>query len=397
MNRLNSVDINTILGRNFDFFREDLLGNFELLEESFRGTRVLIIGGGGSIGRAIAKSLLDFEIKTLFLVDLSENSLVEITRTLRSDREINFFFDTFAVDALDDSFSAFLDHNGPFDFVFNLAAIKHVRSDKDIYSVLRMFKTNIELPAKLAEHDQVGKLFCVSTDKAANPANLMGASKRLMEMRLCALHSRCDITFARFANVAFSDGSLLDGFCKRLSELQPLCFPNNIKRYFVSDRDAATICLLSSVLGQDRDIMFPVMDATLDSYDFRFLAESFLGHMGLTPRYCESEKEARAQMLKISRNWGKEWPCFAFHSDTDGEKGIEEFYTLAEKPNFDRFSKIGVLTLGFEAELDKLKYQHLMNNMNNLTLSISEIRSVVSELVPDYIPIITGRNLNDRM
>ncbi|MDC0379690.1 polysaccharide biosynthesis protein, partial [Litorivicinus sp.] len=276
-------------------------------------------------------------------------------------------------------------------------SLRNVRSDKDIYSVLRMFKTNIELPAKLAEHDQVGKLFCVSTDKAANPANLMGASKRLMEMRLCALHSRCDITFARFANVAFSDGSLLDGFCKRLSELQPLCFPNNIKRYFVSDRDAATICLLSSVLGQDRDIMFPVMDATLDSYDFRFLAESFLGHMGLTPRYCESEKEARAQMLKISRNWGKEWPCFAFHSDTDGEKGIEEFYTLAEKPNFDRFSKIGVLTLGFEAELDKLKYQHLMNNMNNLTLSISEIRSVVSELVPDYIPIITGRNLNDRM
>lgn len=335
----------SLVGRTESLFGEDIARYGGQLDELVRGGRFLVIGGAGSIGGAVVRELFARKPRALHVVDLSENELAELVRDIRSSLGyIDGDFRTFAIDCGSVEFEAMIADCGPYDYVLNFSALKHVRSEKDPYTLMRLIQVNIintDSAARLAAGLSAKKYFCVSTDKASNPVSMMGASKRIMEMFLMRRAEEIPVSTARFANVAFSNGSLPDSWTRRIRYHQPLAAPDDVRRYFVTASEGAILCLLSTFFGNNRDIFFPRDSQKLPMVKFSDIARRYLQRLGYEPFECTSEDEARRRAAELIPQ--RKWPCYFFTSDTTGEKDYEEFYTDEEKVDWGRFSDIGVI------------------------------------------------------
>ena len=352
------MDLLSLIGRDSELFSSDIVSHEDALKIIIQKSRFLIIGGAGTIGQSVTREIFKRDPKILHVVDISENNMVELVRDLRSTEGYGSGeFKTFAIDCGSLEFEALVNDQGPYDFVFNLSALKHVRSEKDPFTLMRMIIVNVFNTLKtLRMSREMGakKYFCVSTDKAANPVNMMGASKRIMEMFLMRESLTQDISMARFANVAFSDGSLLHGFNQRFLKRQPFSAPNDVRRYFVTQQESGELCLLSGLLGENRDIFFPKLSEKLHLITFSEIAKSYLKERGYKPYECQSENEARDKAEELIAK--KYWPCYFFTSDTTGEKDFEEFFTDKEDLDMNRFETVGVIKnqpIFDEAKLDE--------------------------------------------
>ena len=395
------MDYLSLIGRNEALFQEDLINQRNELTSLVSNSKFLVVGGAGSIGQAVVKEIFKRDPKTLHVVDVSENNMVELVRDIRST--IGYGkgdFKTFAIDCGGCEFEALLKTEGPYDYIFNLSALKHVRSEKDPFTLMRMLTVNVFNTIKtlrLAKEMDAKKYFCVSTDKAANPVNMMGASKRIMEMFLMRESIEQDISMARFANVAFSDGSLLHGFNQRFAKNQPISAPSDVRRYFVTPQESGELCLLSGMLGSNRDIFFPKLSEKLHLITFSEIAVKYLIERGYEPFECKSEDEARDRAKELIAN--KKWPCYFFKSDTTGEKDFEEFFTDNEDLDLGRFSSIGVIQN--KAVFDNNKLDSFMNGINNLRdktdWSKDDIVKLYYEILPEFAHKETGKYLDQRM
>ena len=392
-------EILSLIGRSNRLFASDIEKNSTLIAELIENHRFLVIGGAGSIGQAVVKEIFKRKPKALHVVDLSENNMVELVRDLRSSiGYIDGDFRTFSIDCGSSIFKAFLDSHGPYDYVLNLSALKHVRSEKDPFTLMRLIEVNIlnTLDTIDLTKSSLKKYFCVSTDKAANPANMMGASKRIMEMFLVEKSKEVDISTARFANVAFSDGSLPHGFNLRLQQKQPLSAPSDILRYFVTSQEAGELCLMSCLLGENSDIFFPNNEQLVPT-SFSDIAIRLLESRGFEPVICESEEEARRQVDELARK--NKWPCFFSASDTTGEKPCEEFFTESEIVDLNRFEDIGVVGNTHHSESPVLG--EFLNSIEDIReagrWSKADIVSLFTEVLPDFIHNDTGKYLDEKM
>jgi FlaA1/EpsC-like NDP-sugar epimerase len=364
-------------------------------------SRFLVIGGSGSIGQAVAREIFKRDPRKLHVVDISENNMVELVRDLRSTVGYgNGEFKTFALDCGCVEFEALMKNEGPYDYVFNLSALKHVRSEKDPYTLMRMIMVNVFNTIKtlrLAKALGAKKYFCVSTDKAANPVNMMGASKRIMEMFLMRESLTQKISMARFANVAFSDGSLLHGFNQRFAKKQPFSAPNDVRRYFATPQESGELCLLSGLFGNNRDIFFPKLSEKLHLITFSEIAVRYLRERGYEPYECESEDEARDRSEELIAN--KQWPCYFFKSDTTGEKDFEEFFTDNEDLDMERFETVGVIKN--QPDFDEAKLDDFMDGIEALrkkgTWVKDDIVKLYFGLLPEFAHKETGKYLDQRM
>ncbi|MBI9107222.1 MAG: UDP-N-acetylglucosamine 4,6-dehydratase [Spirochaetales bacterium] len=391
----------TLIGRTSSLLDEDVLNNAEILKREAAKSRFLVIGGAGSIGQAVVKEIFGRNPKTLHVVDISENNLVELVRDIRSSMGyIDGDFRTFALDCGSRSFEAFFKNEGAYDYVFNLSALKHVRSEKDPYTLMRMVNVNILNTIKtmrMAAESGACKYFCVSTDKAANPVNMMGASKRIMEMFLMRDGEQLPISTARFANVAFSDGSLLHGFNQRLLKDQPLAAPSDVRRYFVTAGEAGQLCLLSGILGENRDIFFPKLSSALNLVTFSSIAEKYLLQRGYEPVICGTEDEARLRVHELkSRN---QWPCYFFKSDTTGEKDFEEFFTENEDIDLQRFNSLGVVknSLTYNPQILQNFLESIQNMKDDGLWSRNDLIRLFNSIIPNFNHKETGKFLDGRM
>jgi UDP-N-acetylglucosamine 4,6-dehydratase len=390
-----------LIGRDSELFEDDIKKYDDELKSIVSSSSFLVIGGAGSIGQAVTKEIFKRNPKKLHVVDISENNMVELVRDVRSSiGYIDGEFATFALDIGSIEYDAFIKSDGKYDYVLNLSALKHVRSEKDPYTLMRMIEVNIENTDKtIGQSLQNGakKYFCVSTDKAANPVNMMGASKRIMEMYLMRRSLQMPISTARFANVAFSDGSLLHGFNLRIQKRQPLSAPNDIKRYFVTPKESGELCLMSCLLGKNRDIFFPKLSEKLHLITFADIAVKYLEKLGYEPYLCKTEEEAR-ELSKTLPDEGK-WPCYFFSSDTTGEKDFEEFFTDKEILDMDRFENLGVIKNEAEFDNEKLEiFTTQINEMKNKKEWTKEqIVELFFEMIPDFGHKETGKYLDGRM
>lgn len=395
------MEVGHILGRNTNLFTEDYKMLLPKMAQEVQKAKFLVIGGAGSIGQAVVLEILKLAPKILHVVDISENELVELVRVVRSSMDdVGGEFKTFCLDFGGPEFGALLKSEKNYDYIFNLSALKHVRSERDPYTLMRMVKVNIlntVNSVKLAREVGASNYFCVSTDKAANPANMMGASKKIMEMFLNRESLYQHITMARFANVAFSNGSLLHGFLKRFEKLQPLSAPNDIERYFIKPEEAGQLCLLSGLTGENMDIYFPKLDVDVDQHKFSDLAVRFLEEKGYEPFVCGSEQEARdlaAEYIPKGR-----WPCYFFSSTTSGEKKYEEFFTPSEVVNFSRFETIGVIKNTTKVSEDVLDYfsAKIHSLLREGSWSKSDLLELFESTVQSFDHIETGTNLDQKM
>lgn len=390
-----------LIGRDFQLFENDILDNEDYLLKQLANARCLVIGGGGSIGRAVTFEIFKRNPKTLHVVDLSENNLVELVREIRSTigySEVDFR--TYAVDCGSIEFEVLFAAEGPYDYIFNLSALKHVRSEKDPFTLMRMIQVNILNSIKLVrilEANSSTRYFCVSTDKAANPVNMMGASKRIMEMFLMRESLTHPLTMARFANVAFSDGSLLHGFKQRFARMQPISAPRDVRRYFVTHQEAGELCLLAAVMGENRDIFFPKLDENLHLITFSEIAKKYLAALGYEAYECETEEEARKRCGELIAKG--QWPCYFFESDTTGEKDYEEFFTGEEDLDLKRFRSIGIIKNPAIFDEDKLnEFENVINKLiENRYWTKEQIVNLFYKIIPDFSHLETGRYLDSRM
>ncbi|MEJ6066177.1 UDP-N-acetylglucosamine 4,6-dehydratase [Psychrobacter sp. 16-Bac2893] len=391
----------SLIGREKELFTTDIQDKQQELHDIVSTSRFLVLGGAGSIGQAVVKEIFKRNPQKLHVVDISENNLVELVRDIRSSfGYINGDFQTFALDIGSIEYDAFFKADGQFDYVLNLSALKHVRSEKDPYTLMRMIDVNIFNTDKTLQQSintGIKKYFCVSTDKAANPVNMMGASKRIMEMFLMRRSLEVDISTARFANVAFSDGSLLHGFNQRLEKRQPIVAPNDIKRYFVTPQESGELCLMSCIFGENRDIFFPKLSANLHLISFADIAIKYLEQKGFEPVLCDSEDEAR-ELAKILPQQGK-WPCLFTGSDTTGEKDFEEFFTDAEVLDMQRFSNLGVIKNKpvFNAELLAEFEDNIGSMKAELAWDKEAIIDLFFKMLPDFGHKETGKYLDGKM
>ena len=391
----------SLIGRDSELFEDDIKTHEKELSKIVSNSTFLVIGGAGSIGQAVTKEIFRRNPKKLHVVDISENNMVELVRDIRSSLGyIDGEFATYALDIGSIEYDAFIKADGKYDYVLNLSALKHVRSEKDPFTLMRMIEVNIENTDKtLLQSIENGtkKYFCVSTDKAANPVNMMGASKRIMEMFLMRRSLDMAISTARFANVAFSDGSLLHGFNQRIQKRQPLSAPSDVRRYFVTPKESGELCLMSCLLGENRDIFFPKLSDKLHLITFADIAVKYLKNIGYEPYLCKSEDEAR-ELAKTLPDQGK-WPCYFFKSDTTGEKDFEEFFTDAETLDMDRFENLGVIKN--EANFDVEKLTHFEGVISDLKAkrewSKEEIVKLFFYMIPDFGHKETGKYLDGRM
>ena len=398
-----SIDDQTLglIGRGSGLFEKDISFLDSQLIKEVKKSNFLVIGGAGSIGQSVTKEIFKRNPKKLHVVDISENNMVELVRDIRSTLGyIEGDFKTFAIDCGGIEFEALIDSEGPYDFIFNLSALKHVRSEKDPFTLMRMLSVNILNTIKtfkLARDHGAKKYFCVSTDKAANPVNMMGASKRIMEMFLMRESQTMELSMARFANVAFSDGSLLHGFNQRILKKQPLSAPSDVRRYFVTPKESGELCLMSGLLGDNRNIFFPKLNEQLDLITFSDIAERYLRDLGFEPHHCKSEKEARESAIGLIAI--KKWPCYFFKSDTTGEKDFEEFYTDSEDLDMDQFESVGVIKN--EPLYDGEKLDHFLLKVEELKTNgrwnKNDIVDLFFELLPEFAHKETGKYLDGRM
>ena len=391
-----------VTGRRSSLFGDDLAVHESQLRAGIEGKSVLVIGGAGTIGSSFIRALLPFHPARLVVVDISENGLTELTRDLRSTagQYVPAAFLTYPISFGDAVFERMLRAEGPFDIVAHFAAHKHVRSEKDRYSIEAMLENNVLSTARLLDlllESPPEHFFCVSTDKAANPANVMGASKKLMEEAVLAYAAELPATTARFANVAFSNGSLPAGFLERLAKHQPLSAPSDVLRYFVSPEESGQLCLLACITGEPGDIFFPRLEQP-QMLTFSSIADALLERLGYEAVQCASEDEARALAASLGPE-DTRWPVYYFTSDTSGEKGFEEFYTNTETVDWERFTALGVVKGRTSQNVAGIR--QLGSDLRGLfaqpELSKEEIVAVLTRLVPTFHHVETGRSLDQKM
>ena len=394
------MDILSLIGRKQPFITDIIRYNLEISNIIGRSS-FLVIGGAGSIGQAVVKEIFKRNPKKLHVVDISENNLVELVRDIRSSYGyIKGDFKTFAIDIGSSEFDAYFRNESKFDYVLNLSALKHVRSEKDPYTLMRMINVNIFntiKTIKMSIDTGVKKYFCVSTDKAANPVNMMGASKRIMEMFLNNYKDQISISTARFANVAFSDGSLLHGFSQRLKKGQPIAAPNDVRRYFVTPQESGELCLMSTIFGGNGEIFFPKLDEALHMITFSDIAKRFLKEEGYEAYECATEDEARDRVIELKTE--KKWPCYFSKSDTTGEKEYEEFYIENENVDLDRFDSLGVVINS--ANTAKQELDKFLNNIIKLQKdkiwNRKDLIILFKNILPDFEHYEKGKYLDEKM
>ncbi|PPD50587.1 MAG: UDP-N-acetylglucosamine 4,6-dehydratase [Methylotenera sp.] len=390
-----------LIGRDQELFFKDLSDHEIDLNRIIKNSRFLVIGGAGSIGQAVTKEIFQRNPQKLHVVDISENNMVELVRDIRSSYGyIEGDFQTFALDVGSIEYDAFIEADGKYDYVLNLSALKHVRSEKDQFTLMRMIDVNIlntekTLLQSIANKSQ--KYFCVSTDKAANPVNMMGASKRIMEMFLMRRSLEISISTARFANVAFSDGSLLHGFNQRIQKRQPIVAPQDIKRYFVTPKESGELCLMSCIFGDNRDIFFPKLSEELNLISFADIAVRYLNQIGYEPYLCASEDEARI-LVQTLPDQGK-WPCLFTNSDTTGEKDFEEFFTENETLDMIKFNNLGIIKndpIFNDEALDEF-IEYIENRKLAKRWTKEQIVTLFHKMIPDFGHKETGKYLDGKM
>ena len=390
-----------LIGREKELFIQDVGTQENELQQIVSASTFLVIGGAGSIGQAVTKEIFKRNPKKLHVVDISENNMVELVRDIRSSYGyIDGDFQTFALDVGSVEYDAFIKADGKYDYVLNLSALKHVRSEKDPFTLMRMIDVNIlntekTLLQSIANGSK--KYFCVSTDKAANPVNMMGASKRIMEMFLMRRSLEIDISTARFANVAFSDGSLLHGFNQRIQKRQPIVAPQDIKRYFVTPKESGELCLMSCIFGENRDIFFPKLSEALHLITFAEIAGKYLKQIGYEPYLCTSEDEARS-LAESLPSQGK-WPCLFTDSDTTGEKDFEEFFTENEVLDMARFQNLGIIkneSVFDGRALDEFT-RYIDERKSTKTWTKEEIVALFHKMIPDFGHKETCKYLDGKM
>lgn len=401
---LNKFINEQILERKESFFQEDINANSAALQDVIEGKKVLVIGGGGTIGSNFIKSLLPFKPASVIVVDNNENALTELVRDVRSTNKLFVpeSFITYPVNFGGSIFRKIYEAYKPFDIIANFAAHKHVRSEKDIFSIDAMIQNNLLYAQRLlslVENDKPSRFFCVSTDKAANPVNIMGATKKLMEDLIMTFAFRMHCTTARFANVAFSNGSLLDGFVKRIMNRQPLSVPKDVERYFVSPAESGDICMLTCMLGNSGEIFFPKFQKNklISFYD---IAHKFLNEFGFSMKEYVTEAEAKNFAATMDLTDDKQYPVYSFVSDTNGEKLYEEFYTDNEQPDMQRFKSLGVINAPVDAP-GKNEIESFFLEMNGLINKSKVEKNEIVQLFQKYIPtfshIETGKQLDKKM
>lgn len=400
-------DLNHFIGkyvtkRPQSMFLKDIEDNRGELTRKIKGKSVLVIGGAGSIGSSFIKAILPFKPATLVVVDTNENALAELTRDLRSTKGMFVPEDyvPYPMDFASPVFEKMFRMRGGFDIVGNFSAHKHVRSEKDIYSVEALLQNNVlhaKLLLDLLAEFPPEEYFCVSTDKAANPVNIMGASKRIMEDVIFSYSDKFPVKTARFANVAFSNGSLPAGFIARLQKLQPISAPSDVKRYFVSPEESGQICMLACILGKNREIFFPRLEEE-QMMTFDKIATAFLKENGFEVLECSSDEEAIEKAENLKKGSLK-YPVHYSSSDTSGEKAYEEFYTDSESVDLNRLKALGIVT---DKDIpDKHKVEVLFNELTSVfekdETTKEEVISIMKAYLPNFEHIETGRSLDSKM
>jgi len=387
--------------RENSFFENDLINNKEKLSKEIKGKSILVIGGAGTIGSSYIKAALRYHPSELIVVDTNENGLTELTRTLRSDSNIIVpkSYLTYPMSFNSDVFYKMLKKHGSFDIIANFAAHKHVRSEKDSFSIEAMIKNNVLDAKQFLDYLKLNRpshFFCVSTDKAANPVNVMGASKKLMENVIMSYSNDIKITTARFANVAFSNGSLLYGYIERLLQRQPISCPSDVKRFFVSPEESGEICLLTCILGNSGDIYFPKLNEN-QLVNFKSITEDFFNYLRKDIKICKSEKEAKEIALNLSDN--SLYPVYFFKTDTSGEKLFEEFYTSEDQVNFNLYESIGVVTNSLKPSFSEMEVtiKEIETLFKRESYNKEDIIKIMNKILPNFNHIETGKTLDQKM
>ena len=390
-----------ITKRQESFFKSDIDTNTKELSLKIKDKSILVIGGAGTIGSSYIKAILQFEPAKLVVVDTNENGLTELTRDLRSNygQYVPPEYITYPMDFGDAVFKKMFLAQKPFHIVANFAAHKHVRSEKDHFSIEAMIENNVMKARDFLELLVLNKpehFFCVSTDKAANPVNVMGASKKLMEEVIMAYSTEIQITTARFANVAFSNGSLLAGYIDRLFKKQPISCPSDVKRFFVSPEESGQICMLACMLGHSGDIFFPKLDSE-ELVNFKDITIDFFKASGRSITICATDEEAR----KLSKSMSEEdaYPVYFFNSDTSGEKLYEEFYTDQDQIDLDLYQSLGVIKNAKKIPLTDIEtcLSEIKKVMNSTDYSKERIVTIIGNYIPDFKHIETGLGLDSKM
>ncbi len=395
------MNVLNLIGRKEPLFEIDILTNANKINSIVESSSFLVIGGAGSIGQAVVKEIFKRNPLKLHVVDISENNMVELVRDIRSTYGyIDGDFKTFSLDIGSLEYDAFIKSDGTYDYVLNLSALKHVRSEKDPFTLMRMIDVNIFNTIKTIKqsiNNGTKKYFCVSTDKAANPVNMMGASKRIMELFLMRESQNISISTARFANVAFSDGSLLHGFNQRFQKKQPIVAPNDIKRYFVTPQESGELCLMSCLLGENRDIFFPKLSENLHLITFAEIAKKYLKDLGYEAFECKTEEEAREFIKTLIIE--KKWPFLLSKSDTTGEKDFEEFFVDGETLDLNRFPNLGIVKSNLI--FDEIQLDTFTNNLKSIKKSLAwnkdDLLNEFKKLLPSFDHKETGKYLDSKM
>lgn len=390
-----------VIERETSLFNEDICRNHDRLTKEIEGKSVLVIGGAGSIGSSFIKAVLKFRPGKLVVIDLNENGLAELTRDLRSssDIEVPETYLTYTLDFADPIFEDIFRDHGGFDIVANFSAHKHVRSEKDKYSVEALLKNNIIKAKHLLDllcEIPPRHFFCVSTDKAANPVNVMGASKRVMEDLIMAYRSNFKVTTARFANVAFSNGSLPASFFDRMMKNQPLVAPKDVRRYFVSMEESGQICMLACILGNNGEVFFPKLEEK-SMKTFSAICDDFVREMGYCKHECSSDTDAKT--FAVGNLPGKDYPVFYFNSDTTGEKDFEEFVVDGEESDCERFNALGVITKSEHRQ--KAEVESFIKSLETLfsdrTFTKAQVVECLKDFLPNFVHEEKGKNLDQKM
>ncbi len=388
-----------ITERKESLFQQDIDDNFNSLNDKIFGKSVLVIGGAGTIGSSFIKSILNYKPSKLVVVDTNENGLTELTRLLRStnNQYVPDEYFTYPMSFSDSAFEKMFMHHKPFNIVANFAAHKHVRSEKDIFSIQSMIENNLLKAKKLMDilvENKPKHFFCVSTDKAANPVNIMGASKKLMENMIMNYSDKLNITTARFANVAFSNGSLLEGHLKRILNKQPISCPSDVKRYFVSPEESGQICMIACLLGKSGDIFFPKLPQT-SMKNFSDITLKLFKYLNKEIIICNSDEEARNKIINLDDN--SPYPVYFFKTDTSGEKLFEEFYEESDKINNDSFNSLGIIHGNKSKDNIFLFLEQLNNLFKQKNYNKNDIVNLLSKYIKTFNHTHTGKNLDQKM
>ena len=392
----------SVTNRPVSMFAADIEANKETLTAEIKGKKVCVIGGAGSIGSSFIKAVLRFEPASVVVVDLNENGLAELVRDIRSTESLYVpeEFRCYTLNFADPIFECIFREERGFDIVANFSAHKHVRSEKDKYSVQALIENNDIKAKRLMDLLCIyppKHFFCVSTDKAANPVNIMGASKRIMEDLVMAYNTHFKVTTARFANVAFSNGSLPDGWIHRLQKKQPLAAPSDVKRYFVSPEESGQICMLACILGNGGEVFFPKLDED-QMLTFSAICDDFVKAEGFTKVECKNDPEAKRYAAQMSYE-SDTYPVVYFKSDTTGEKAYEEFYILGEKINMERFSALGVIEETTRRSMSEINsfFSELESIFRKDDFTKAEVVESIKKFIPSFEHEEKGKNLDQKM